>query len=105
MPSNAGSPRIGVERGVAAHRRAQRASAVARLAELELELKDEVAVFPFAHQPGAARVAALENATLDFPHDAGIGGLAHVIPTAHSPAGRSAVLGKERNESGGINSM
>jgi hypothetical protein len=44
----------------------------------------------------------MENATLDFPNYAAVGGLAHIVPAANNPIFGDTVLGEERNKGRGF---
>src|SRR5512133_1681657 len=55
-----------IKRGIAMHWRAKRTAAVAPLTKLKLKLQNEVTVFPVAHEPRSARLAAVEDASLDL---------------------------------------
>src|SRR5688572_2659583 len=87
-----------IERRVTAHRRAQGTAAIAALAELELEFEDKVAVFFFAHQPGAARLAAVEHAFLNFPFGGFSWRIFDVVPGTDGPARRFAIFREEADE-------
>ena len=71
---------------IAKKRRAQSRAAVAAFAKFPFEFENEIAVFLFAHEPSAARFAAVEHAIFDSPGCALLSRFADIIPAPYQPA-------------------
>ena len=71
---------------IAKKRRAQSGAAVAAFAKFPFEFENEIAVFLFAHEPSAARFAAVEHAIFDSPGCALLSRFADIIPAPYQPA-------------------
>ena len=89
-----------IERRIALGGGPQGQAAVAARAEPEFIFQLEIAVFRLADEPAAAVAGTGEHAILHRPHRCALGGIGDVRPMLDHPAGRRAVLGKQRLECG-----